>query len=358
MNRKPYVSAAGRSGHGYTLVEMLVSVGILAVLMLAMHSVILIAARGIPNPSSPPAAANLAGRAMDQIAADLTYATSFNQMSANEVEVVIPDRNNDGAAETIRYSWSGTAGGPLVRNYNGTATTLIEHAQAFQLAYDKRVVGQAPTVTENTEQELSKHVASSPILADQRINSSQWVGQYFKPNLPSGASSWRITRVSFKARMHGTALGATEIQVRTTSGGLPTNTVLDRAVMSEMGLGLIYGWQTISFTKLSGLTPGVGLCLVMQWQSDADSCDIQYQMASTTTPSTYMVLTTNGGSTWAPQAAFDIPFTVYGTVSTAGPTTYQYFLTNVRCSLQAGAADQSRITTSVRVLNEPEVAGP
>jgi prepilin-type N-terminal cleavage/methylation domain-containing protein len=358
MKRQPHLFGVGHLRSGYTLVEMLVSVGILAVLMLAMHSVILIAAKAVPSPSSPPAAANLAGRAMDQIAADLMYATSFTQISANQVEFVVPDRNNDGATETIRYSWSGTTGGPLVRSYNGGSTTLLEHAQNFQLAYDKRAVAAPPTMSESSEQVLIAHVISGPMLADQRINSTSWAGQYFKPTLPAGTASWRITRVSFKARIHGTNLGATKIQIRTTSGGLPTSTVLDEAILSELGLGVTYGLQTLNFTRLSGLTPGISLCLAMQWQSDADSCDIQYQMASTTSPNTYMVMTTNGGSTWAPQTLFDIPFIVYGTMSTTGPTTYRYFLTNVRCSLQAGAVDQSRITTSVRVLNEPEVAGP
>jgi hypothetical protein len=49
---------------------------------------------------------------------------------------------------------------------------------------------------------------------------------------------------------------------------------------------------------------------------------------------------------------------VYGTVSTPDPVSYQYLLTDVRCTLRSGPDPLARIQTSIRVVNEPQVTGP
>jgi hypothetical protein len=49
---------------------------------------------------------------------------------------------------------------------------------------------------------------------------------------------------------------------------------------------------------------------------------------------------------------------MYGTVTTPNPTSYLYYLTGVRCKLRVGTDTNSRVYTTMRVPNEPQVAGP
>ena len=77
------------------------------------------------------------------------------------------------------------------------------------------------------------------------------------------------------------------------------------------------------------------------------------------TPNAYFVSTTDGGQTWAAAKSSSLQCIIYGTVQTESETSAsQYYLANVGCRMRLGGAGQSRLTTSIRILNEPQVNGP
>jgi hypothetical protein len=66
---------------------------------------------------------------------------SFSERTANAVTFKVPDRTGDELPETIRYSWSGTAGDPLQIEYNGSApATLVADVNQFDLSYSLRTM--------------------------------------------------------------------------------------------------------------------------------------------------------------------------------------------------------------------------
>src|SRR5580765_8068353 len=124
---------------GFTLIEVLLSAAIIAVIMLGLQSAMVLAARAAPSRTTSNAAALRSGRALDQLTSDLSYATSITTMTATTIEFTVPDRNGDSQPETIRYSWTGVSGDPLLRTVNNhTPAAIAPSVNEFQLIYDKR----------------------------------------------------------------------------------------------------------------------------------------------------------------------------------------------------------------------------
>ncbi|MGE3316529.1 MAG: carbohydrate binding domain-containing protein [Planctomycetaceae bacterium] len=118
---------------GYTLLEMLVASVSATFLVVGLASAMFVAARGTDPTLSAHEAALQGDTAMTDLIADLTLAESFSEKTTTAVTFVVPDRNNDGIPETIRYAWSGTPGDPLTRQYNGGAVaTVVANVHEFQ----------------------------------------------------------------------------------------------------------------------------------------------------------------------------------------------------------------------------------
>ncbi|MCY2929664.1 MAG: hypothetical protein NTV86_09265, partial [Planctomycetota bacterium] len=72
---------------------------------------------------------------LQQITAEVALAKTVTERTATAITFTIPDRNADGQDETIRYSWTGTAGGALTRTYNGTGVTIADNVYYFNATY-------------------------------------------------------------------------------------------------------------------------------------------------------------------------------------------------------------------------------
>lgn len=121
-----------------TLIEVLLSAAILAILMGGMASAVALASRAIPRSSANASVAQVQGsiaEAMEQMDADLAVAKTITQLTPTAITMTVADRGHGAAGdETIRYSWTGVAGDPLTRTYNGgTAVTLLSGVKSFAL---------------------------------------------------------------------------------------------------------------------------------------------------------------------------------------------------------------------------------
>ncbi|MBI3865870.1 MAG: type II secretion system protein [Planctomycetia bacterium] len=353
---------ADRRLHGYTLVELVVALPIMALLMVAMGAAIKIASQAAPGGTSTVSTTLAAREVLDVIAADLTYATAITTDvttagAARQLTFNIPDRDGQSpTTETVTYSWSGTAGAPLTRTFNGTTTTIAASVQEFSLAYDKRSKALPTTYSTGAETLLISSDGFTLFPADNAVTSTNWVGQYFQPILASNVHSWNVTRAQLYLKKDLADTGQNLVQIRTASGGLPTTTVLTQTTLLENTLAGSYQLQSISFSGVPSISPTAGLCLVVQWQANGTSSIVKSW--GTSAANSYCVSTTNGGSSWQAPSNSGLMYYIYGTVQTPDPTAYQYLLTGVRCTLRTGSDPTSRLNTTIRVLNEPQVTGP
>ncbi len=122
---------------GFTLIELIVSLATASMLIVGLSSSMFIALRA-SNTSNTPVANTFAGLVrLSDMAAELQYTLTISEQTATAITVTVPDRNDaDTNPETIRYAWSGTAGDPVTRQYNGgTVANVVEDVHDFGVQY-------------------------------------------------------------------------------------------------------------------------------------------------------------------------------------------------------------------------------
>lgn len=125
---------------GYSLVELVVCMPLTAMLLLGMASAIHIASQTTSSASHGPGQTATATQALDYLVTEIRYATTLTTGTATEIICSVPDRNGNGAAETIRFYWSGAVGSPLYRQVNGSALeVVVASADSFAVTYNTYV---------------------------------------------------------------------------------------------------------------------------------------------------------------------------------------------------------------------------
>jgi hypothetical protein len=344
--------------------EVVVSTAVLSIVMVAIGSAILVASRAMPGERNVNDSALRTQQKLDFIASELCWALQVAELTSTSIEFTIPDRKGDGdsLAETIRYAWSGVAGDPITRQYNGgTDAVFLDSVHHAAVEYDRKVViGDGTSESEGPEQLLVSHPEDTGGTITHRIvEPFQWPGQFLRPPLPPEATGWRPTRVRFQAQQAGPGDGMSAVLVRTADGDCnPTATTLAQVVLDEDDdLTSSYAWREIAISGAPVLAPEQGICLVLAHAGGGPSAWVRYESGGQDTPDCHSIHSSNQGGSWVHESALDMVFQLYGTVrSTDAPV--RYYLQAVRIVLQVGPDPAGRASTSVRVHNQPEVPAP
>ena len=338
---------------GFTLIEMSISLAILSMLLVAIGSAIMLAAKTLPQGSNASSETSTAAMTIEDIASELQFALDFNERSATEVEFTVADRDGDGIRETIRYVLDGV---DLERHYNGgSGLDVLEDVEEFELVYETTVRTETiPTTIANDEVEIATH-SSETVVQDHITTPSNWIGQYFLPtSLPADTIDWTVTRGLVRARREGSATGMTKVQlIVPDAGNLPTTTIVDQVIMVETLLGAAYEWEEYTFGNAVAFPPSQGLCLVLEFSSGGDASAISYDTGAILSG---RVETTDGGTSWVAQPE-SMHYYVYGTYTTPGPPldVDHTYLTGIRIKLRTGAETATLVQTSTPLLHVKEI---
>lgn len=101
----------------FTLIELVSSLFISSVVIVAMASSIGLMTRSLPDASNPTQVGIFVQRALDLIATDARFAIELTIVDDGEINILIPDRDGDSAPDLIVYRWGGSAGDPLTREH-------------------------------------------------------------------------------------------------------------------------------------------------------------------------------------------------------------------------------------------------
>ncbi len=324
MNPVPAISEM-RDGprklpRAFTLVEMLISLGIVTLISLTCVSVTRLMARSAAaSADTAPSGLTASARdALDQMCRDLKMATSISERTATAITVTVPDRNGDGNAEVIRYECTGK-GAPLTRQVKSVGTvTLIPSMSGFNLSYvDRTVMIPASVSVESAEQVLASR--DWLVLADlQPLNmKNNSAAELFRPTLPATAVSWKITRLKLKVARNLVSTGTLTVAVRYVDAlGAPTGTALGTYTLDISTVPVLATWMDIPLTAIAGIDPAASLAIQVSTSASSTIGTLSYDKLATSTSNAWMTGNAAGASWTSPDSTKSMEFYVYGTVTT------------------------------------------
>lgn len=325
MSSRPFNSPCPR--RGFTLLEMVVSMAILMVLLVAMGSVLVFSTRVTSGQGATDQINQLAAAdAADQISDDLGMAMNFSERTSTSLTFTVPDRVSNGTPNQIRYAWTGS-GQPLTRQFCPSNTTLLNASSTTyppvtllsnvtSLSFNPlfRSMGTAAV------SDFSIASTSNGLLGTANtynINSTNWLRQTFTPSLPSGSTSYTITRIQVAIEASGPQDCTLFLQVSgtNTSG----STITETEPLFEVAMSASKAeYVEVPFKSLTGLSPSSVVTMTLGFTSGTAiggtaSYETTVSLGGILTGATWST-TSNSGSSWSLASALScLQFNAFGT---------------------------------------------
>lgn len=350
MTRK--VKTRPKQRTAFSLLEMVLSLSVLAVAFTAVGSVFVLATKVMPAPDSAEAASVDQSRALSRLIEDLEQARYITGGSANSITFVVDDRTGDGLPDRMSYAWSGIAGDPLTLTINGSSpTALVQNVRAFSLqATVATRTDRVPASSEVSDEQMLFAHSNAGWAASISVTSNSWVGQVLAIDLPPGAVSYTIDRVRYRARSNGSNSGGTHVRLRSfdadtnTTGSIEAATYLPESMLSSS-----YSWQDQTFDPPPSFSADDLCALTLEWNNGYVSADIEYDNSGGNS----LLWDDDAGQSWSEFSNKSVLAEAYGTytVGMPGVELTRTVVTHVGVTLQIGAGTAQSVTA--RLFREP-----
>lgn len=350
--------------HAFTLIETVVSLTISSVLLMGIGSSIMLASRALPGDDSLIAANARTTTIAHTLTTELSTALTVTQADPSTIAFTVPDRDNNGSSETIRYAWSGTPGAPLTRRYNSNPISLIANTlDDFNLTYDLDNPDPGASTTEELPFTTIVSISIDATTPEDgfAITATSFCGEYFQPDpalLPADATRWKVDRVRFHAKSNGSATGTITVELHLPNADrTPQGAILDSCTVAEGSLAK-NSWTRSScdLTNAPWVNVSDGMTVVLATPSGSSgSAGLVLNQTMSAPVSAYAsFLSYDSLSVYAVDSTrsltgFDVFATVEVDSSTAGGVT----LKRVKLSMRATADPNGQIETGVEMLNHP-----
>lgn len=325
---------------GFTLVEAVCAAGAAGVLLAALGSVLSIASRAMPNEHDAVTDSAAVRRAMLNMSAEISEATKIITAKPDTIEFQVADRDADGLPETVKYSWSGVKGEPVLRTYGGAAATVVDGVSSLVLTYTSKagsIVGD-PVATVSPEKLLGWYRADTD--STTILTSTTGEGEMFYPNLPETATSWTVTKVKLWVAPRGATDGVGTVEIITSTG----RTVASAAVL-ETAFPVSADFVSYTFASPGSLTPSEGAAVLTKLTSGTNLGQWSYQ--STGVGSSSMWFAGYSGGTWTLTPMKSYKFEAYGTYTyPVTSTTAVQRLSAVQIAVKCASVPGATITVT------------
>lgn len=339
---------------GATLLELVLSITAASVLLVGMQASLFVAIKCLPDAQSSSTTSLQASKIVDNLATELETAVYVTERSATVIGFTVPDRNGDGLPERIRYSWTGTPGGGLTRQFNGgTLATIAASVDLFSLTPTFK------TVAETYPGSSVEDVAESLLIDNYSISGTgnndasptAFFGQYYTLTLPAGVYAWRPTRVQFMARRNSVP-GTSLVQMRPATVNLiPSNTILEQYTLRDSMMTGTYAYQSFNFNRIDPISSGGAICLTVVGQTGSKSVTVQ-----STSGFVGLEKTGSNGTVWSYDTGKSLVSQLYGKLTRSGgtQTLNSNYLKSYDIALRM-AGTSPTLRTSAALLNHPEM---
>jgi prepilin-type N-terminal cleavage/methylation domain-containing protein len=213
---------------GFSLIELVLSIGVVSVLAVSMTSVMVLTSRAIPTSKDRDQNAIKSRISLEQLESDLAMAIEVSNRTAAGFTLKVPDRTGDTLPETIVYHWPGT-GQPLTRTVNGSAAaTILAGIDALEVEFSTHT--RSATTTSGTTDSAEVVLASFTAATDEQLSANVLTvqGLCIVPLLDSDVTHWRLTKLrhAFTSASGSATTYTATVHPQTTSGGINELSVL------------------------------------------------------------------------------------------------------------------------------------
>ena len=348
-SQKPRLSGSG----AFTLLEMVMSMAVLAVILGAVGSAMLISSKIVPRNGDAFDGALRARETARRIADELSMATQIVDATDKAIAFDVPDRDKDGVDERIEFSWSGTPGDPITMTMNGSTSILEDDARKLELAYlrETRSTESLGTAAESLTDELLASwsgTTNSQVLVRSTLTPSVGV----TPRSTGGATHYRVTSVRLWLGQASAVDSTVGVQLKApTATGAPGTTILASATIAESALPVSPGWVTIPFTGTTATPFDTATWIVLRRAAGADAA-----VAPIATGVAHSRVAYAMGVNVTTDSC--LPFQLFGRATR--PTTVKSLSTHaagVQVAVQLGTTETATGLAGARLINAPELTG-
>lgn len=232
---------------GFTLIELVLSLSLVGVVLVALGSILSLSMRAMPQSSDAASHIRNAAFPVNVMTEELGSAIEFLAITSREVRFRVNDRTGDGLPETITYSWSGTPGDPVLRRVNtDDFRPLIESVRHIRFGASVQTRTQTTRYTAEPVAFMTEASENTSLLGSltallnsqkRPIRLTQGFFQQMRHNpVPVDALYWTPQRVSVRLERNSTP-GAIRLEARTVDAGNPSGVALASVVIRAEDLG-------------------------------------------------------------------------------------------------------------------------
>lgn len=311
--------ASNRLRAAFSLVELVLAMAVSGILVGAMGVVLITASSSLERGDSALDGDRLASQALADLQADLSEATRFFERTEYAVWFEVPDRDGDGAAEHIRYAWSGVRGDPLTRSTNGGPPGIVAaDVRDLNLTYAIRAGPQSTVSAERIIAGFTTHAGSSS--TSTVITSANRAAQILRPSFAGDVVSWKATKLQMRLRWSGAAdatflISLVPLNADNTPGTTPYTTL----EVKENQLGAAFRTDEFLLPDCQPIPAGQPVAIVIHGLAGTTAaCDLGLLASATPTMpfNIWMATSTNGGASWQGHGqSQNFVFQLYGTVT-------------------------------------------
>lgn len=344
---------------GFTLLELTMSLAILALLLGAVASMMSLSARAIPKETDSDQKVSTLRQRLGDVCNDLSLAKSISAVTPTSITLVVPDRDNDGSDETIEYRWSGSTGDAFARtDASASDVAMISGVDSLSITLTQESRQRTITsgTTDRSEKLLCAYTGDSS--GATTIDSTTRIGLCIVPNLSSDVTDWQLTRLRYQinAFLGSSYTHRLKFHSATSQGWVDESTVLATidvpGVVATSDQSL---WMDVATTGLPWTTASESLWVVLGTQTSvAAKYDVPYGTAG------HMCYT--DGRTrvvaldvWANGSRDKVLlFEAYGKTRTPATAVQTYKVaTRAQIAVRLSTGEQAALST--RLWNQPEV---
>lgn len=343
--------------HGFTLIELVLTLSVTSVLLLSLMSVMRVLGKAVPSGDDAAQQTMDFDACLARLRIDISSATDWNISGAGLMSMRVPDRDGDGSAEKLQYVFDAGTNTLKLSVNDAEATTVLAGVQSITVTPSSQSASLPGPATSQWSSEAV--FLSTPGIGSgsQKPDQEDGRGMAVTPVLPADATAWRITRIDIPLRREKSDVPVVTISIHNMTGGSPSPTELQsvtQTLSSAPSSSSLMATFSFVFPSPVTLTPDQRVCFLLRTSTTNNGIEV---LAHNPLPIAHANFLTRNSSTSSWDVSHpdeSLAFTLFASVQRLTATTRAVKLLR-EVSLDIKMLDGRRLQVPVRFASLLEV---